>query len=52
MAGDTWRSGDFIKELGGKMAKRTSNKALQRRPCHAVFMRTFNAVHGPAERGR
>jgi hypothetical protein len=29
-----------------------SNKALQRRPCSAFLMHTFNAVHGPAERGR
>ena len=29
-----------------------SNKPLQRRPCSAVLIVSFNAVHGPAERER
>jgi len=34
------------------MARRSSNQALQRRPCNAVLTLSFNAVRGPAERGR
>jgi hypothetical protein len=34
------------------VVRKKSNKALQRRPRSAVLTRSFDAIRGPAERGR